>query len=67
MEGCIKEVTEALEEDYEGALEDAGLTGAALRVEHYEIAGYTTAIAIAKTLGEKDIVALRDGDTERGD
>ena len=58
MEGCIKEVTEALEEDYEGALKDAGLTGATLRVEHYEIAGYTTAIAIAKTLGEKDIVAL---------
>ncbi len=58
MEGCIKEVTEALEEDYEGALKDASITGASLRVEHYEIAGYTAAIAIAKALGEKDIVAL---------
>lgn len=58
MEGCIKEVQEALEEDYEGALKDASITGASLRVEHYEIAGYTAAIAIAKTLGEKDIVAL---------
>ena len=58
MEGCIKEVTEALEEDYEGALKDAGITGASLRVEHYEIAGYTAAIAIAKSLGQKEIVAL---------
>ena len=58
MEGCIKEVTEALEDDETGALKDAGLLGASLRVEHYEIAGYTAAIAIAKALGEKDIVAL---------
>ncbi len=58
MEGCIKEVQEALEKDEEGALKDAGLVGAALRVEHYEIAGYTAAIAIAKTLGQKEIVAL---------
>lgn len=58
MEGCIKEVQEALEKDEQGALKDAGLVGAALRVEHYEIAGYTAAIAIAKVLGQKEIVAL---------
>lgn len=58
MEGCIKEVQEALEKDEQGAIKDAGLVGAALRVEHYEIAGYTAAIAIAKTLGQKEIVAL---------
>ncbi len=58
MEGCIKEVTEALEKDEEGALKDAGILGASLRVEHYEIAGYTAAIALAKALKEKDIVAL---------
>ncbi len=58
MEGCIKEVQEALEKDEEGALKDAGLVGAALRVEHYEIAGYTAAIAIAKVLGQKEMVAL---------
>jgi ferritin-like metal-binding protein YciE len=57
MEGAIKEVQEALEEDEEGALKDAGIIGAAMRVEHYEIAGYTVAIAIAKQLGEKEIVA----------
>ena len=58
MEGCIKEVEEALEKDEEGALKDAGLVGAALRVEHYEIAGYTAAIALAKSLGQKEIVNL---------
>jgi ferritin-like metal-binding protein YciE len=29
-----------------------------LRVEHYEIAGYTAAIAIARELGEDEVVAL---------
>ncbi len=58
MEGCIKEVTEALEKDETGALKDAGILGAVLRVEHYEIAGYSAAIAIAKALGQKEIVAL---------
>jgi ferritin-like metal-binding protein YciE len=57
-EGCLNEVTEALEEDEEGALKDAGIIGAALRVEHYEIAGYSAAIAMAKTLKEDDIVKL---------
>ena len=58
MEGCLKEVTEALEEDEKGALKDARILGASLRVEHYEIAGYSAAIAIAKALKEKEIVAL---------
>jgi len=58
MEGCIKEVTEALEEDQEGALKDAGIIGAALRTEHYEIAGYSAAIAMAKTLKEDKVVKL---------
>jgi len=58
MEGCIKEVTEALEKDEEGALKDAGILGASLRVEHYEIAGYTASIAIAKVLKQKEIVDL---------
>lgn len=58
MEGCIKEVTEALEKDEEGALKDAGILGASLRVEHYEIAGYSAAIAMAKALKEKEIVNL---------
>ena len=58
MEGCIKEVTEALEKDERGALKDAGILGASLRVEHYEIAGYSAAIVMAKVLKEKEIVVL---------
>ena len=58
MEGAIDEVKEALEEDEEGAVYDAGIIGGAARVEHYEIAGYTCAIAMAKQLGETEIVGL---------
>lgn len=32
--------------------------GSALRVEHYEIAGYRSAIALAKALGQREVVAL---------
>ena len=58
MEGLIEEGKEAIEKDEEGATKDVCLIGAALRVEHYEIAGYTAAIAIAKTLGHKEAVSL---------
>ncbi len=58
MEGAIEEVKEALEEDEEGALYDAGIVGAVARVEHYEIAGYSAAILIATALGETEITGL---------
>jgi ferritin-like metal-binding protein YciE len=58
MEGLIEEGKDAIEKDEEGATKDVCLIGAALRVEHYEIAGYTAAIAIASTLGENEVVAL---------
>jgi ferritin-like metal-binding protein YciE len=58
MEGVIKEGAEALEKEAAGASFDSGLIGAGLRTEHYEIAGYTAVIAIAKVLGERDIVGL---------
>ena len=58
MEGVIKEGLEALEEDMEGASFDSGIIGAALRTEHYEVAGYHASIAMAKALGMKDVVEL---------
>jgi len=58
MEGAIAEGQEQLEKDEEEPLKDVAIVGAALRVEHYEIAGYTAAIAIAKHLGEEEIVSL---------
>jgi ferritin-like metal-binding protein YciE len=58
MEGVIEEGSDALEKDEEGASFDSGLIGAALRTEHYEIAGYTAVITMAKVLGKNDIVSL---------
>jgi len=58
MEGVIEEGKDAIESDEEGPTKDVELISAGLRVEHYEIAGYTAAIAIGKSLGEKEIVAL---------
>lgn len=58
MEGLIEEGKEQLESDEEGSAKDVGIAGAALRVEHYEIAGYTAAIAIARSLGQDEIVEL---------
>ena len=58
MEGLVAEGKEQLENDDKGALKDVAIMGAALRVEHYEIAGYTAAIALARQLGEQEIVSL---------
>ncbi len=58
MEGVLEECQDALEKDEEGANKDLGIIGASLRVEHYEVAGYTAAIGMAKALGLKEVVAL---------
>ena len=58
MEGVIEEGADALEKDEEGASFDSGLIGAALRTEHYEIAGYEACISMAKTLGMRDVANL---------
>jgi ferritin-like metal-binding protein YciE len=51
MEGLIEEAAELLSEDATDAVLDAGMIGAAQRVEHYEIAGYGTARTFAEQLG----------------
>jgi ferritin-like metal-binding protein YciE len=51
MEGLIEEGKEAIDEEEEGEAYDIGLIGAAARVEHYEIAGYTAVIAMLKGFG----------------
>ncbi len=51
MEGLIEEGKELLSEDLEDDALDAGLIGAAQKVEHYEIAAYGTARAHAMVLG----------------
>ena len=47
----MKEGQEAINEDATPEMRDVMLIGAARRVEHYEIAGYTAAYDIAKSLG----------------
>ena len=58
MEGLVKEGAEVMKEDYEDSVKDAGIIGAAQRVEHYEIAAYGTAKAFAEILGEDEHVSL---------
>lgn len=59
MKGLIEEGSEVIEEDSDNtALLDTLLIGAAQRVEHYEIAAYGCACAIAKELGLDDIAEL---------
>jgi ferritin-like metal-binding protein YciE len=58
MEGLVKEGQEMMGEDFEDAVMDAALIGAAQRVEHYEIAAYGTVRAFAETLGENEHVSL---------
>jgi ferritin-like metal-binding protein YciE len=58
MEGCIKEGAEALSEDGDENVLDLGLIGTGSRVEHYEMAGYLTAISLAERIGEKQVATL---------
>jgi ferritin-like metal-binding protein YciE len=57
MEGLIEEGKEAMEE-FEDDVLDAALIGAAQKVEHYEIAGYGTARALANLLGLTKVARL---------
>ncbi|MDZ4805450.1 MAG: ferritin-like domain-containing protein [Candidatus Eisenbacteria bacterium] len=58
MEGLLKEGDEMLKMKGEPAVIDAGLIGAAKRVEHYEIAAYATARAHAIELGMDEAADL---------
>jgi len=58
MEGLIEEGKEIMEEDLEENAIDAGLIGAAQKVEHYEIAAYGTARAHAVMLGYNKIARV---------
>jgi ferritin-like metal-binding protein YciE len=58
MEGLVKEGSEVMEEGFEDAVLDAGLIGAARRVEHYEIAAYGAVCEIAKVLGQTKHASL---------
>jgi Mn-containing catalase len=60
MMGLVEEGEEVIAEgkEKEDALADLALIGAAQRVEHYEISGYTTAKNLAQQLRHSAVVAL---------
>lgn len=58
MAGLIEEGKELLEEDLDENAIDAGLIGAAQKVEHYEIAAYGTARTHASLLGYTKVARL---------
>jgi ferritin-like metal-binding protein YciE len=58
IEGIIKDGEEIVKSDAEPEVRDAGMIGAAQRVEHYEIAGYGTARTYAQLLGKHEWARL---------
>jgi len=58
MKGLIKEGDKIASNVDESPLRDAGLIGAANRVEHYEMAGYGTVRTFAEMLGYNNAVQL---------
>jgi ferritin-like metal-binding protein YciE len=54
--GLVEEGQEAIDENATTEAKDVMLIAAAQRVEHYEIAGYTSAISLAKALGLTSVV-----------
>jgi ferritin-like metal-binding protein YciE len=58
MKGLVEESQEMMEEDFEDGVMDTALIGCARRVEHYEMAAYESARAMAQQLGMKDAAQL---------
>lgn len=58
MAGIIEEGSSLLEEDFDGAVLDAGIIAGAQRAEHYEITAYGSVMAWAKQLGEEELAEL---------
>jgi ferritin-like metal-binding protein YciE len=54
MQGLLAEGEDYVKAEGDREVRDAGLIGAAQRVEHYEIAGYGTARTLATRLGETE-------------
>jgi ferritin-like metal-binding protein YciE len=58
IEGIIREGEDLMSANADPDVLDAGLIGAAQRVEHYEIAGYGTARTFARRLGHDRVAEL---------
>jgi ferritin-like metal-binding protein YciE len=58
MKGLIKEGELVVKAEGDPDVRDAGLIGAAQRVEHYEMAGYGTARSLALRLGHNQTAEI---------
>lgn len=58
MKGLVEESQEHLQEHEKGEVRDQVLVAGAQKAEHYEIAAYGTARAMAKSLGQKEAMNL---------
>jgi len=58
MKGLVEEAQEMIGEQDEEVVLDAGLIGCGRKVEHYEMAGYESARALAQQLGMRDAAQL---------
>lgn len=58
MEGLIEECEDIIKDTIEGPQRDAGIIAAARKVEHYEIASYSTLCFFARTLNLDDAAAI---------
>lgn len=71
MKGLVEEGSETLQEEGDSNILDLAIITAAQKVEHYEIAGYGCARALAEKLGLDDVVELlqatldEEGDTDK--
>ncbi len=64
MEGLLEEGKSIMEEDIDPDVLDAGLISAAQRVEHYEIAGYSAACTLARSMQHDSVLALLEATLE---
>jgi len=58
MEGLLEEGKDIMEEDIDPEVLDVGLISAAKRVEHYEIAGYSSACELARSMQHEGVLEL---------
>jgi len=58
MEGLLEENKELIGEDTDQEVLEAGLIVGQQKVEHYEIAGYGSAVTFAKLLGDREAADL---------
>lgn len=58
MRGLVEEAQHEVEDHEKGPILDLVIVPGMQRIEHYEIAAYGTDIALAKALGESDVMQL---------